>query len=407
MKKSIAFSLIFLMLVSAILACNASAPRPTADLARIVAQTETAMAVALALTPSATIAPPSPTQSQPAAAVNPTLSLQTTPGFTPAACTNRARLVSETIPDATQFSIRQQFMKTWVLQNTGTCTWTPEYALAFVNGAQMSGTSPAPIGQTVPPGGSIQIFLPQTAPEALGEHQGFWKLQDTNRVQFGVGDDGATPFWVKINVVAGQPTTAATAVSITGLGAPSSTITFSGNNAPFYLGDDDDIGFSITNNALQMTAFRQSGDQWRVAEVGAYGDFAIEAQFSVGSNCSGKDSYGLLVRAPNKADGVIDSGYVVGFNCDGQYRVYRMDNGGYTGIASWANHSAIKAGPNQSNTMTVIAKGEHLQFYANGILLIEFYDSMYSAGLWGLMIGSGGSREFQARVTQILLWNQP
>jgi hypothetical protein len=332
---------------------------------------------------------------------------QTAVATTGAACVNRAKFVSETVPDATQFPARQQFMKTWVLQNSGTCTWTPEYALVFVSGEQMSGTSPAPIGQTVPPGVSIQLFLPQTAPDTTGQHQGSWKLRDLSGADFGLGEDSATPFWVKINVIAGQPTAAPITGGIAGLGAPSSTISFSGNDAPFYLGDDDDIGFNVENNALTLTAFRQAGDQWRVAEVGAFGDFAIEARFRVGSSCSGKDDYGLLVRAPNESDGVLDSGYVIGFNCDGQYRVYRMDNGGYMGIASWANHSAVKAGPNQENVMTVIAKGDHLQVYANGTLLFDVYDSVYTSGLWGLMIGSGGSRGFDVAVTQISLWNRP
>jgi len=413
-KKSIAFSAITLALVAAILACNASlpaSPKPTADLARIVELTETAIAVALALTPSPTLPPPTPTAPQADGPTAPTTSSQTTPASTPSVaatgCLNRAQLVSETVPANTQFPARQQFMKTWVLQNAGTCTWNPEYTLVFVNGLQMGGTSPAPIGQSVPPGGSLQLFLPQTAPDNTGEHQGSWKLRDTSGVEFGLGEDRATPFTVKILVIPGQPTTAPITGGLAGLGAPSSTVNFSGNDAPFYLGDDDDIGFRLENNELQLTAFRQGGDQWRVAELGAFGDFAIEARFRTGVACSGKASYGLLLRAPNNSDGILDSGYVFGFNCDGQFRVYRMDNGAYTGIASWANHSAVKAGPNQENVMAVIAKGDQIQAYANGALLIELYDSVYTSGLWGLMIGSGGSRSFEVAVTQISLWNRP
>jgi hypothetical protein len=332
----------------------------------------------------------------------------TPPASPSAACTLAARFVNETIPDNTQFAPGEQFVKTWTLQNVGSCTWTAEFALVYVRGEQMNGTSPSPIGQSVQPEDTIQVFLPQTAPAAPGEHQGFWMLSDEGGKQFGLGEDAATPFWVKINVVAGLPTsTAPTTGGGLNLGPATTTYAFTDNRAPFFLGEGDDVSFAIRDGALRLTAFEPAGDLWRVAERSSVDNFALEARFRTGPACAGKDSYGLLVRAPSQADNIIDSGYVFGFNCEGQYRVYVMINGGYSGIQPWTNHASLRPGPNQENVMIVRALGDVLQFFGNGTLMYEFRDTTFSSGLWGLMIGSGGTQNFHVELPSIALWDLP
>ncbi|MDI6694540.1 MAG: NBR1-Ig-like domain-containing protein [Anaerolineales bacterium] len=395
-KRSCMSALIALVLAA--LACNAPQRAAAPQVAEIVAQTQTAVAVEQLLTAT------TPASATPTTPTMPT-EQAVTPTVSPKQCTNKARFVNETVPDGTQFPPGQAFVKTWTLQNVGDCTWTPEYSLVFVRGEQMSGTSPAPIGQNVPPQGMIQIYLPQTAPMEPGEHQGYWKLRDPSGEEFGLGDDASVAFWVKINVIAGAPTSATPGAL--NLGAPTRTITFSNNRVPFSLGDDDDIGFAVKDNQLILTAFRPAGDLWRVAEIGQLSNFAIEARFRTGSACSGSDAYGLIVRAPSQPDNIIDSGMVFGFSCEGKYRIYRMDNGGYTGIMRWSAHAALRAGANQDNAILIQAQGERYQLYINGMLVYEFSDPSYSTGLFGLMISSGGTPNFRVAVSQIAIWDLP
>ena len=176
---------------------------------------------------------------------------------------------------------------------------------------------------------------------------------------------------------------------------------------PFFLGDGTDISFKVDNGELVLTAFEPAGDQWRVAEAGQFTNLALEANFRTGTKCAGRDNYGMIVRAPSQTDNIINSAYVFGFNCDGQYRVYRMDDGQYNGIQNWTSHPGLLAGPNQRNVMTVIANGEKLQLYANNALVYEFIDATYPRGLFGLMIGSGGTQDFQVAVEQLSLWELP
>jgi hypothetical protein len=417
-----------LLLVVGAVACNlpqqpALPAAATPDIGLMVAQTQTAMAVSqyltattppenptLTNTPVQAQAPESSPTNTPLAVIQVTTigpSVTQPPVISPVPaqpnCTNAAKFVNETIPDNTVFTPNQQFMKTWTLQNVGTCTWTPDYALVYTEGDQMSGTSPSPIGQSVPPGGMIQIFLPQTAPQALGLYQGFWKLRSPSGQVFGLGSNAQTAFWVKINV-AGQASDTTTFSGPQNLGAPSWVESFDGHSSPWYLGTDSGIDYDLKNGQLVITAGKPTGDQWRVAQPGYLADFYLQADFKSGAVCSGKDGYGLLVRAPDKANGMINSGYVFGFSCDGKYRVYRMDNGSYSGVKNWTANPAVAVGPNKKNVMGVYAKGGKLQLYANGMMIYEFTDSTYSGGLFGLMIRSEATNNYQVFVDQVAAW---
>lgn len=420
-------SLIAILAILVTAGCNL--PQSTSDhrLATVVAQTQTAIAQPVSATglPITTNLPPATAvgvASPPATGSVPTKSApgvtQSVPPTSPAAtavptnCTNLAKFISETVPDDSPFPPGVQFMKTWILQNVGTCTWTPGYTLVFVRGDQMGGTSPQPLQGTVPPNGTIQIFLPQTAPAAQGSYQGYWMLRDLQGKDFGLGQTADKAFWTKIKVQPGAvaPTTSANTTPTTGnilAGPPTRTWTFDDRQGPFYMGEDFDIAFDFDNGDLLMTAFEPAGDLWRVAERSYIDNFALEAHFVTGPECAQRDGYGMLVRAPSQPDGIIDSGYVFGFNCEGQFRVYRMDGGNYVGLSKWTSHPSLRPGPNQGNTMTIVGQGSRLQLYANNALLIEFDDSTYPGGLFGLMIASAVTEDFEVSVSQISWWDLP
>ena len=415
----IIFSMLF-----AILACNIPQISSSSDLGSVVAQTQTASAISQLVTtstplpqvPTSTITqspppvgdstPNSPVITTTAPAINPTIPTIINTATAMPECTDMAKFEGETIPDNTAFAPGQEFIKVWTLRNVGTCIWNTEYALVSVKGEAMGGTSPSPIGQSVKPNNSIQIYLPQKAPDNPGEHQGYWMLRSPSGRQFGLGPKADVPFWVKIQVVPGSANTNNNG-GITGpqnLGAPSWTESFDDKRSPWYLGADSDISFDIDNGALVMTAFQPIGDQWRVAESSYLDDFYLQANFKTGSACSGKDGYGLIVRAPDKQSGIINSGYVFSFSCDGKYRIYRMDNGNFSSIVNWTSNPVIKPGPNQTNSMGIYAKSNNFQFYANGALLSEFTDGTYPGGLFGLVIRADITNNFQVFVDEVAYW---
>lgn len=405
--------MVAILLIGMSLACNAPARNATADLSAIVAQTQTALALEQTLTAISTLVPTTatPTSLPPSA---PTASAEapipatteSTPPPSPSAtapaatnppnCTNQAYFEGETIPDDSVFQPNTTFEKTWTLRNIGTCTWTPDYSLVFVSGHQLGAANSLPIGVTVPPNGIFVARVTMMAPPAAGSYQGFWKLRTPAGQEFGLGKNADVAFWVKITV-SGEETTFRQ-------GEPDWIDHFDGPKASFYLGDDNDIGYALKDGRLVMTAFRPAGDQWRVAQAGSLADFYLEAQFQTGDACSGRDGYGLIFRAPDQPNNIINSGYVAVISCEGRFRLYRMDLGTFVGLQNFTAHSAIKAGPKQSNTLGILAVQDRIQIFINGVQVLEIRDATYSQGLFGLVIRSENTPNLAVFVEQIAYW---
>lgn len=115
---------------------------------------------------------------------------------------NAVKFVADvTVQDGTQFMPGVDFIKTWRLKNTGTCTWTADYDLIFVDGRLMGGNQTQPLPGSVKPGETIDISLNLEAPKDPGDYIGFWMLRDDGGEIFGVGSYANKAFWVSITVV--------------------------------------------------------------------------------------------------------------------------------------------------------------------------------------------------------------
>jgi hypothetical protein len=153
------------------------------------------LAVTLAV-PSITATPTSTTTPT----TGPTSTRTPTATATPKPCDSARFLSDITISDGSRISPGVRFVKTWRLQNNGTCTWASNYELVFMEGDRMSGPTAVSLGTTVDPGESVDISVSLTAPSTVGEYRGYWALRNTNNRIFGIGGDAAGSFWVDIEV---------------------------------------------------------------------------------------------------------------------------------------------------------------------------------------------------------------
>jgi hypothetical protein len=118
---------------------------------------------------------------------------------------DRAEYVADiTVPDGTDFKAGEAFIKTWRLSNSGTSTWTTDYALAFLSGPQMSGPAAVLLTTSVPPGQTVDISVPLVAPQEIGAYRGFWGMRNP------AGQTFETAVYVEIDVVSGSPGTPST-----------------------------------------------------------------------------------------------------------------------------------------------------------------------------------------------------
>ncbi len=111
-----------------------------------------------------------------------------------------------TVPDDTEFSPGEEFVKSWRLRNTGTCPWIDGYSLVFVNGDQMGSPETQPLPKVVAPGQTVDVSVTLTAPEELGEYLGRWQISDANGELFGVGGFIEETIYTRIIVAVPGPT---------------------------------------------------------------------------------------------------------------------------------------------------------------------------------------------------------
>lgn len=223
MRKVLAISSLFLLVTIILVACNfpnsasqkVSSPDVVATAAALTVQAlSTQLAGGTEVSPvspnTSTVdvtLTPQPTQaSSSATAAPPTMvpasATPATPTPTPIPC-DRAKFVSETIPDGTSITPGANFTKTWVLKNNGSCTWNSGYSLVFVSGDAMGGPAAQQLTTgSVAPGQDVEIKVDLKAPSTEGTYRGNWKLRNATGAVFGVGNTADQLFWVEVKVSA-------------------------------------------------------------------------------------------------------------------------------------------------------------------------------------------------------------
>ncbi|MBE0411934.1 MAG: hypothetical protein IBX69_19575 [Anaerolineales bacterium] len=189
-------------------ACNFPVPDPTDHSGQGLELTRAAQTVSAQLTQQAanagtTLTPPPPDDNGEPDEEN-TIPPGTTPEEptpTPVGCDQAGFVTDVTIPDNTRIDPGEEFEKTWELRNTGTCTWTPGYAIVFDRGDSLGAPASSPLTEVdIPPDGTVEVTVVLTAPQDSGTYQGHWKLRNAAGQVFGLGTQGDRTFWVKVRV---------------------------------------------------------------------------------------------------------------------------------------------------------------------------------------------------------------
>lgn len=307
-------------------------------------------------------------------------------------CTDLAEFVEDvSVPDGSTFAPGEAFVKTWRLRNEGTCIWTTDYELVSVSGDAMGASEPVQLTQLVSPDSESDLSVELVAPDSAGNYLGEWMLRNPQGATFGVGEGADKPFWVEIEVEQ--------VLSESQLGSPDWTDTFT-DSSNWYLLNTQNTHYSMEDGRMVLHADQPGqGEEWGLSTHPPLTDFYMEASFTTGSQCSGRDRYGMLVRAPDQ-----NSGYVYGFTCDGRFRLYKWDGENYQGLQEWTASPHILTGPDQTNRMGFWAEGDSLKLYANGWLLAEISDSTYDQGRFGIYIGSTATEDLEVYVEEISYW---
>jgi hypothetical protein len=116
-------------------------------------------------------------------------------------CINQAEFVKNlSIGNNTALMPGQYFAKIWQVKNAGSCTWTQEYKLVFMDGNSMNALPSENLPHSVAPGETIDLRLELVAPQEEGSHTGNWMLEDESGNLFGLGQAKDEPLQVIIVV---------------------------------------------------------------------------------------------------------------------------------------------------------------------------------------------------------------
>ncbi len=182
--------IILLTLTLLLAACGSAVTEPTVtpvDVDAIqtsVVETVMAQATRTALAAPTNTPEPSPTPTEtltPPPTVPPTPESTPTPGL----CDDAIFVADVSVPDGTQMNPGQEFVKTWRVKNTGTCTWTRGYQIMWSYGDHRMGGQATALTDDVPPGQEVEISLTLKAPTDSGTYNGYWVLRNNNGFTFG------------------------------------------------------------------------------------------------------------------------------------------------------------------------------------------------------------------------------
>ncbi len=184
----------YLIFIVAILSFSAACSR-SVDIPTAIPSTETAP-----VPPTAEMPPP-PTE------------IPATPSEIPPTqdpnCTNEALFIADiSIPDDTVLSAGEAFVKTWRIQNSGSCIWNTSYKLVFSSGDQMNSVLSIPLSET-PPDETLDISVDLVAPISNGSYTGIYQFQNAQGEVFNVG--ALDNIWLRIVVGGGALSPPATA----------------------------------------------------------------------------------------------------------------------------------------------------------------------------------------------------
>ena len=190
------------------------------------------------------------------------------------------------------------------------------------------------------------------------------------------------------------------------LGEPGFQDTFTngtsfGLNEPY---EDDAIIISVENGAMVFQSKKiKTGLRWRLTSRNPE-NLYLEGTFRTIS-CSGSDRYGLVLRAPTYSDGY---GYFYGVTCNGQYSLMRWDEEGQETILPLTPDTRILSGNGQINRLGLLAEGNHLRLYINGVLLTEITDEgIDDNGYIGAFVAAYEDAAFTVHLEDIKLWTLP
>ncbi len=129
-------------------------------------------------------------------------------------------------------------------------------------------------------------------------------------------------------------------------------------------------------------------------------NFYLETTLQMPETCDPQDRFGMLFRAPDN-----NRGYLYGFDCGGNYTLSIWDGQASTVLVESTKSDAILNTPGMVNRMGLLAFGENISLYVNGVYLETVTDYTYlEEGKIGYFVRAATESPFTVRYDQLRVW---
>ncbi len=152
----------------------------------------------------------------------------------------------------------------------------------------------------------------------------------------------------------------------------------------------------FTNGAFHAQLPAQATSIGCFANSDRLSNFAFQVQMTIANGLEG----GLLFRVGNTQT----SYYAFVVSSDGFYQLTAINSTNLPVALNFAPSVAIKTGLNQSNLLTVIARGNAMYLYINKQYVTTVNDNTYTSGGLGLLAVSGGSPSADIAFNNAQVW---
>ena len=92
--------------------------------------------------------------------------------------------VDVNVPDNTIMSPGQDFIKTWLVKNTGACPWGAGYVLVYADYSDDMDGQFIAMTEVIQPGQEVEVSVQFKAPEQAGEYLSAWTMRNPQGVTF-------------------------------------------------------------------------------------------------------------------------------------------------------------------------------------------------------------------------------
>jgi len=190
---------------------------------------------------------------------------------------------------------------------------------------------------------------------------------------------------------------------ILSLGVPSVKDSFDSGSI-IYQYDESQSSFQVDDNKFVLVAKKaNSYETWSLSWE-ELTNFYLEITGSFGDDCSGKDRYGMIFRAPDTSEG-----YLISISCDGSFRLskWESEEEEYTTLESWTSSEHLENGPGGVNRLGVLVKGTMITGFINGRQVFELNDGTFTSGRFGVLVAASNTAGFTAYLDQVVYWKLP